>query len=320
MRQLSKFKKFTGTDLANSQGEGALFNSVWTFVVGPNAGPRKMAIVNMSCQGELIPIRPRRSQWAEFVALSASVFALLVAAPGCQVRAQSGPPRVVEGHSAKSGPSPDLAVSSIGVTPTGFVSYQVVNRGENSTGSPFVADVFIDGVRKDTIKHDPLPGHGQQTAQSALARLTGCKVGNVRVVVDAQNTVAESDETNNQTTKSLVPPCPDLTATIREDPVDNHLRYQIKVTVTNQGNLATPGKFVVLVAAGSDPHILFQNLPVQAESYLGPLAAGESKSFHVGGKHLATTTTWVRVLVDFYKTTAESNEDNNEVRRTLGPH
>ena len=68
----------------------------------------------------------------------------------------------VQPFNAKTGglPSPqqtDLAVTSFGLTADARVTYIVVNRGRTVANSPFVVDLFIDGKREDTVKHNALP-------------------------------------------------------------------------------------------------------------------------------------------------------------------
>ena len=85
-----------------------------------------------------------------------------------------------------------------GLTVTGSVIYQVANKGKGSTGKPFMVDIYIDSVRKDTIRHEPLPAMSIQTVESNLARLSDCNTGTVRLVLNAQNTVREADKKNNE--------------------------------------------------------------------------------------------------------------------------
>jgi subtilase family serine protease len=191
----------------------------------------------------------------------------------------------------------------------------VRNRGNVSTG-PFVVDVNIDGVRKDTVKHGPLPSATNFTAKSELARIKGCKPGTVRVVLDPQNVVGEFDEGNNVASAQLTPPCPDLVATISKDRMNNNLQYKAKVTVTNRGNLATPSKFIVLFHASATT--ILAPLPAHDQVHVDPLAPGQSFTFHELTKHTAATRMHYRAIVDFGEFIEESNETNNDVRATMG--
>ena len=102
---------------------------------------------------------------------------------------------------------PDLEVYAVALGENGSVIYQVANRGKGGTERPFVVDVYVNGVRKDSITHSPLLGLSVQAAQSNLARLTERKVGTVRLVLDPQNSVREASKANNERTAQLVPAC-----------------------------------------------------------------------------------------------------------------
>lgn len=102
---------------------------------------------------------------------------------------------------------PDLEVYAVGISDNGSVIYQVANRGKGGTDRPFVVDVYVNGVRRDSLTHGPLPGLSMQTVQSNLARLTECKAGTVRLVIDPQNGVREASKANNERVVQLVPPC-----------------------------------------------------------------------------------------------------------------
>jgi len=103
---------------------------------------------------------------------------------------------------------PDLVIHQVGLTPTGSVVYQVANRGHAGTQAPFVVDIYLSGVRADTIRHEPLGAMSMQTVESNRARFSDCKGGTVRLVVDALNTVREADDKNNERVMQLAPSCP----------------------------------------------------------------------------------------------------------------
>jgi hypothetical protein len=107
----------------------------------------------------------------------------------------------------RSGILPDLTVHWIGVTPAGSVIYQVANGSKESTRMAFVVEVYLNGIRKDVIRHEPLPAMSVQVVESKLARLTECQDASARVVVDTEKNIREQDENNNERTMSLTPPC-----------------------------------------------------------------------------------------------------------------
>ena len=101
----------------------------------------------------------------------------------------------------------DLEIVAVAVADNGSVIYQVANRGTGSTHRPFVVDVYVDGVRQDSVTHGPLPPRSMQTVQSNRARLTECTAGIVRLVLDSQNSVREASKANNERVERLAPSC-----------------------------------------------------------------------------------------------------------------
>ncbi|HXG03719.1 MAG TPA: CARDB domain-containing protein [Candidatus Binatia bacterium] len=119
-----------------------------------------------------------------------------------------GLPAAASGQAAPGGPAlSDLEVYAVGLAESGAVIYQVANRGNAGTDRPFLVDVYVDGVRRDSISHPALPALTVQTAQSNLARLTECKAAMVRIVLDPQNGVREASKTNNERSVQLLPVC-----------------------------------------------------------------------------------------------------------------
>jgi subtilase family serine protease len=102
---------------------------------------------------------------------------------------------------------PDLEVYALAAADNGAVIYQVANRGKAGTDRSFVVDVYVNGVRRDSITHGPLPALSMQTVQSSLARLAECTAGTVRLVLDPQNGVREASKANNERVVQVMPTC-----------------------------------------------------------------------------------------------------------------
>jgi len=211
----------------------------------------------------------------------------------------------------------DLAVASFGLTADRRMTYIVVNRGRTAANSPFVVDLFIDGTRKDTVKHNALPPLSQQQVISNLARPVTCSAVQLRIALDTQLLVSEADEANNTQARQLVPPCPDLVVDIDKDSVSNGLKYRAKVQVTNIGNLSTQRQFFVLLKGGGSG-LAFGALPILKRERVGPLAPGQTVSFYEGGDHLGTSTFTYWALADQLEEIRESNENNNSKGETMG--
>ena len=215
---------------------------------------------------------------------------------------------------------PDLVIESPSVNASSNVAFVVRNRSSTASTTPFVMDVYVDGRREDTIKHGAVPGHAEQAVISSLARLTKCDPATIRVVADAQLVVTEFDERNNETSVQLTPPCPDFAVSITKNWEDANLRYRAHVTITNIGNAPSPAGMIVRVIGSTEglaSIVDATGLPLNDTRTIDALAPGASQSFNSAGKFLGTSTLYVKVLVDFFKTVRESNENNNVVDKKL---
>lgn len=236
--------------------------------------------------------------------------------------AEKGPITPLEGKPGvlkKSPQGSDLAIGYVGFADDGRVTYTVENRGNSAANSPFVVDILINGERKDTVKHDPLPPLTAQRVHSTLARPDACGSVTIRVVADSQSLVTEHSEDNNTRDRDAVPPCPDLVVKITKDSVNNNLEYRAKVKVTNKGNLSTRKPFTVILTGGSGGGTGLMSLPVLAQKRIDPLAPGESKSFYENGKHWGTTGMNYFALADRFEEITEFKEENNDDEKSMGP-
>jgi len=106
---------------------------------------------------------------------------------------------------------PDLVVKEIKCGPGNKLQFTIENIGEGSlpSGWKAVADVFFDGRRMGHVdlgrptSGDITPAHG---TASYLVAFDILRTVNVRVVVDATNSIKESNEGNN-TKEARVEPC-----------------------------------------------------------------------------------------------------------------
>ena len=234
----------------------------------------------------------------------------------------------------KSGRLADLCVGSVAVSPARFLTFTVRNRGSRSTAASFTAEVYVNGERQETIELARLGGSSSRKVEARVARLADCEKGTIRLVLDSQNVVAETDESNNDVSLDRAPPCPDVTASIDQARV-NDRQYRIHIGVTNEGTARMSAVDVGIIAAirapGSDrPTLeqceaapdpiavsgcLFQTLRTSA------LAPGQSRRFTLGGNIPVTRTAAVKVTLKCVlgADCAESNGSNNVVSRILAP-
>lgn len=209
---------------------------------------------------------------------------------------------------------PELVIRGLGFTSAGKVRYFVQNHGGVAASQPFVVDLYYNGQRRDTVKHNGLPPLSQQRVESSLANPGGCPQAQLRAVADSQNTVAEVSESNNSEAIVQVPPCPDLVVHIQKDDVDA-FHYRAKVKVTNQGTRATGRHFMVLAREASGPAGVILTPPT--DKRIENLEAGQSTTFAYGGTHLKTTTVRYHAIVDRFDDVKESNEGNNDASKAL---
>ncbi len=133
----------------------------------------------------------------------------------------------------------------------------------------------------------------------------------LKVVVDVNNQVEESNETNNQLSKvSIVNICqPDLLATglsLPTNPVLNQT-YHLNATLKNQG-LANASTFQVRLYDGST---LVDTQTVNS------LASGKTTTLQFNWKPITTGSHILRLVVDSNGQVEESDETNNELSRHL---
>jgi hypothetical protein len=101
---------------------------------------------------------------------------------------------------------------------------------------------------------------------------------------------------------------------IEKDDVGS-LKYKAKVNVTNKGNRKTGRHFMVLVRESSVPVGVIAAPPT--DKRIEDLGAGKSTSFSYGGEHFNTTTVGYHAIVDRFDDVKESDESNNDVRKSL---
>src|SRR5947209_2619837 len=101
--------------------------------------------------------------------------------------------------------------------PGTYVRFTLENCGDTASQTAFVTDVYLNGTRADTIKvANALPPRSATGIISSLANFASvgtCSTTNVRIVVDSQNVVQDSNLANNDQTAQVTPPCPDLAVT-----------------------------------------------------------------------------------------------------------
>lgn len=228
----------------------------------------------------------------------------------------------------------DLCVGSVAVSPARFLTFTVRNLGSRSTNASFPAEVRINGELQETIEFAPLRGSGVRRAEARVAKFAECGKGTIRLVLDPQNLITETDESNNDYSIERAPPCPDVTAAIEPARVNNR-QYRLQVRVLNQGAAPMSPVDVGIIAAIRDPAADGPTLE-QCETAPDPIAVpgcffhtlrttgldpGQTRRFTIGGNIPVSRTAQVKVTLKCVlgADCAESDVGNNVVQRILTP-
>ena len=218
----------------------------------------------------------------------------------------------------------DLVPTAIALSPSNQVTFTMTNAGRSPVTQPFVSDIYINGVRKDTYKHNPQPAQSDVAAVSTLARTDSCGPIVIKIVSDAQQVVNEANEANNTQTATLTPKCADLAvAEIKQDWQDFNTRYRIQIKVVNVGNAPMARSVIARAWGGPTGEVSGLDVgawPIRNDVEVKPLAPGESTTFHVGDTFLGTDAVMVKVYLDFYHQIVEKRIDNNLGSKQFGPH
>lgn len=201
--------------------------------------------------------------------------------------------------------------------PGTYVRFVVENCGDTASQTAFVVDVYLNGTRADTIKVGnslaPRSAMGITSSLANFAAVGTCSAASVRVVVDSQNAVQDSNRANNDQTSQVTPPCPDLAITgVWRHWLDNlHTQFEIRYKVSNLGN-APLLKPVPIHGWGDPTPGIPPDFPVNYEETLSSLAPGESRKFQIHQAFLKGDSVDLKIAIDPYNTVAESNKANNQ--------
>lgn len=201
--------------------------------------------------------------------------------------------------------------------PGTYVRFVVENCGDTASQTAFVVDVYLNGTRADTIKVGnslaPRSAMGITSSLANFAAVGTCSAASVRVVVDSQNAVQDSNRANNDQTSQVTPPCPDLaiTGVWRHWLDDLHTQFEIRYKVSNLGN-APLLKAVPIHGWGDPTPGIPPDFPVNYEDTLSSLAPGESRKFQIHQAFLKGDSVDLKIAIDPYNTVAESNKANNQ--------
>ncbi|MFC1902280.1 CARDB domain-containing protein, partial [Chloroflexota bacterium] len=213
---------------------------------------------------------------------------------------------------ALSGPAPDLIVQSITSSPSSpLISHRVIftvsvkNQGKTEAARSLLY-FYIDGAHKFQQDISLLAAGGTATATFSWTVRSASHV--LKAVIDEDNTIIESDETNNEKTvtigSSTSPTTADLMVQdITWSPENPSTEDTVTVTATikNQGS----GQ------AGPSHAIFYINDVCQTTAYVNQLSAGATVTKTFTWKAQAGSHT-AKAVTDASNRVIESDETNNE--------
>ncbi len=208
---------------------------------------------------------------------------------------------------------PDILVRNVSLTEDGKVQYELGNPAFARVSTPFVVDIYVGKAHRETIRHDSIPGRGKQAKISRNVRIESCQGSWVRIVVDPQRLVSESNEANNERRfLARSRSCPDLAVTYGPFPkavprLVHTGEYFIQIEIGNVGTGPMSGPAIAEVLYGK------KRLEYVDQLEIPSLPAGEIKKFALGAT--GTRKGWVvDVRLDPDNEIDELNERNNRKR------
>ena len=205
-------------------------------------------------------------------------------------------------------PTTDLTIQDFTCTPAGpakgetvTITVAIKNQGPGQAG-PFHVAYYVDGALLDSTYVNQInPGAIVNNTTTWQAQAGEHKI---RAVIDCNNSVAETDETNNERTITLITSDPDLT--IREitwSPVNPDIGDEITFTLTikNQGKHKARGSYIDYFVDNS----------YRGNHYIEDIEPGATVTRTFSWETQAKSHSF-RAVLDAANSVLESNEENNE--------
>lgn len=212
-----------------------------------------------------------------------------------------------------------------------YIDYAVLNQGSSATSGAFYIALFIDGIQKATwTRSSSLSLNTYYTVQDYNIGSLGAGTHTLKIVVDNTGTIDESNETNNDYTKTITVSAtpPDLVPfqpsgwsdkIVVSKTTGNHTddspyyttdNLYVDWSVTNQGGTATAVRFFsALYLDGVLKNTWYTDPP------LNPTAYVYGSDYSLGS--LAAGTHTLKIVVDYTGTVSEGSETNNEYTKTI---
>lgn len=200
-------------------------------------------------------------------------------------------------------------------------NYKLGNYGSVNAKNVSVG-IKVDGTLIGTVSAETIEA---QTQYSAYFNLNNVSVGThtVEVIVDPNNAITESNESNNSTSGTYTwvsdtSGLPDLTVEITaptgntiKGPVNENDTVELAFKITNVGSVATPDRNFLITIYSDDTAI--------QSFFVNPINAKTSRTGRINMAFTVYKPTIVKAFVDSANEINESDETNNTSSKTYTP-
>ena len=216
---------------------------------------------------------------------------------------------------------PDLAFTSMSLSKSSAttaeavtINFTVKNKG-NGASNATKAAVYDGSTKLGVFQLDALgAGKSKTYSYTVAAGKLSAGTHNLKVKLDASATIQESNENNNEATRTLTVTAglPDLAfngMTLSKSSVTTSEAFTVSFTVKNNGKSASKATRTALYDGTTKLQVID----------MAALGAGKSAtySFNIPGGKLAAGTHNLKIMLDASSSVKESNENNNSATRTL---
>lgn len=222
--------------------------------------------------------------------------------------------------------------SPLRTTDTLYVDWAAINNGSAATAATFYTKLYVDGVEKASWYSDP-PLNVNFYANVKDYSIGSLSAGThtIKIVADATGTISESNESDNQYTKTITvvsPGQPNLTpyqpsswsgkivvstttgtstdsATLRASDT-----LYVDWAAINNGNAATSSTFYTkLYVDGVERNSWYTDPPMDVNFY------ANVKDYSIGALTEGSHT--IKIVTDYTNAVSETNESDNEYTKTI---
>lgn len=221
--------------------------------------------------------------------------------------------------------------ATLRTTDTLFVDFAVINNGTATTGATFLVKLFVDGVERNTWQSNALDPNGYAFVEDYSIGSLSAGTHTLRIVADTASAISESNESDNEYTKTITVISPVLTnltpyqpsgwsdkivvstgtgTKIDSSPLRPTDTLWVDWAAINNGTSPTGAIFFTkLYVDGVERNSWFTNPPLGLPTYT------LVEDYSIGSLSVGTHT--LRIVTDATNVIAETNESDNEYTKTI---